>query len=150
VGYAESMIRAGLTPVVAHAKFEQLAAPRAAATLLDPADPPTALFCYNDLTAMGGRDTAAAARAPDQDDLSIVGFDDTHAASLPGVSLTSVGQHARELGQMAGEQVVARVAHPESPPIVRMLEPTLVIRSSMAAPRGCRVRAAKKVARQSA
>lgn len=134
VGYVESMVRAGLTPRVLRAGFDQLAGARAAASLLDSADPPTALFCNNDVTALGVMDMAAERGLRIPDDLSVIGYDDTHAASLPGVSLTSVGQQARELGEIAGEQAMARVADPGSPPVVKTLHPALVVRSSTASP----------------
>lgn len=133
-GYTASMKDAGLTPVVLHGGWDQASGGEAAAVLLDSVDPPTALFCNNDRAALGVLELAAARGIRIPEDLSVVGFDDTHEASLPGVSLTTVGQQARALGELAGERAAARVADPDLPPKVTTLRPTLVARSSSAGP----------------
>ena len=52
----------------------------AAERLLGRAEPPTAIFCFNDEMAMGVHRDRAAARCACRDDLSIVGFDDIRFA----------------------------------------------------------------------
>lgn len=62
---------------------------------------PTAVFCANDLLAMGVLQhvTSRGLRVPD--DLAIVGYDDIDYAAAAAVPLSSVGQPREELGRTA-------------------------------------------------
>lgn len=129
-GYTQAMSLAGLRPHVVHAGFGEQAAAEAAAAVLDSTDRPTAVFCYNDVAAMAVMGVAAERGLRVPDDLSIVGFDDSRPASLPGVLLTSVGQQARQLGEIAGQIVDARMMDSDASLVSRQLEPTLIVRST--------------------
>jgi DNA-binding LacI/PurR family transcriptional regulator len=66
--------------------------------LLSRNDPPDAIFCANDLIAMGALDAARwelGIKVPE--DLSIIGFDDIASASWHGYRLTTVKQPVRQL-----------------------------------------------------
>ncbi len=70
-------------------------------------NPPTAVFCYNDMTAIGLlRDVRQAGLTVPQD-LSIVGFDDIPFASYVYPALTTIAQPKFEMGQQAIEMVLA-------------------------------------------
>ncbi len=71
------------------------------------ADPPTAVFCYNDMTAIGLLRAARhmAVRVPE--DLAVVGFDDILYASYVCPSLTTVCQPKTELGERAMRMALA-------------------------------------------
>lgn len=70
-------------------------------------NPPTAVFCYNDMTAIGLlRDVRQVGLTVPQD-LSIVGFDDIPFASYVCPALTTVAQPKFEMGQQATEMVLA-------------------------------------------
>jgi DNA-binding LacI/PurR family transcriptional regulator len=62
---------------------------------------PTAIVCYNDMTAVGVIEAAKRIplRIPDQ--LSVVGFDDIQVAALLTPGLTTVRQPKRQLGMRA-------------------------------------------------
>lgn len=75
---------------------------RAAEQLLRLPDPPTAIFCANDLMALGALD---ACRSHDKDvpgDVAIVGYDDIEAAAMVLPPLTTVSNPAYETGFLAG------------------------------------------------
>jgi LacI family transcriptional regulator len=74
--------------------------------LLSLPDPPTALFCVNDRTAMGAYNAAHALGRRIPDDLAIVGFDD-QTVITEGLRpmLTSVALPHREMGRWAVEEV---------------------------------------------
>jgi len=64
---------------------------------------PTAVFCANDLLALGVLQglTAAGLRVPD--DVALVGYDDIDFAAAAAVPLTSVGQPRELLGRTAAQ-----------------------------------------------
>jgi len=64
-------------------------------------EPPTAVFCYNDLTAIGLLKAARQAGLVIPRDLAIVGFDDILLASYVCPPLTTVAQPKLEMGQKA-------------------------------------------------
>ncbi|CAM5286400.1 HTH-type transcriptional repressor PurR [Streptomyces griseomycini] len=75
----------------------------AGARLLGLADRPTAVFCANDLLALGVLQAMYAAGVGVPDDLAIVGYDDIEFAAAAAVPLTSVRQPAVTMGAMAAE-----------------------------------------------
>ncbi|HSR31624.1 MAG TPA: LacI family DNA-binding transcriptional regulator [Anaerolineae bacterium] len=75
--------------------------------LLSLDDPPTAVFCYNDMTAVGVIDSAWTAGLSLPQDLAIVGFDDIDFAQFTYPPLTTIAQPIARLGQGAVEMVLA-------------------------------------------
>ncbi len=73
-------------------------------------DPPTAVFCANDLIAIGALKACliAGVRVPDQ--LSIVGCDDIEMAQIVTPELTTVMVPARGLGARAARLLLERLA----------------------------------------
>ena len=82
--------------------------------LLASRQPFTALFAFNDISAMGAiralRD--AGLRVPD--DVSVVGFDDIQNAAYQNPGLTTVRQPLREMGRIAAEILLRRINRPGS------------------------------------
>lgn len=72
-------------------------------------DPPTAVFCANDLMALGALAAARALGRRVPDDVAVVGFDDIPAARLSNPALTSVAQHPDRLGRRAAELLFERL-----------------------------------------
>jgi DNA-binding LacI/PurR family transcriptional regulator len=66
-------------------------------------DPPTAIVCYNDLTAIGVLNAAYRHKITVPDDLSVIGFDDLMIASYAVPPLTTVRQPKHEMGRTASE-----------------------------------------------
>ncbi|WP_326696000.1 LacI family transcriptional regulator [Streptomyces sp. NBC_01754] len=106
----------------------------AGARLLGLSDRPTAVFCANDLLALGVLQTLYAAGVGVPDDLAIVGYDDIEFAAAAVVPLTSVRQPAVTMGTMAAELLLeeaeadARGKAHEHRRVV--LQPELVVRDS--------------------
>jgi LacI family repressor for deo operon, udp, cdd, tsx, nupC, and nupG len=73
----------------------------AAQQLLAPPQPPTAIFCFNDLTAIGALCALSQAGLQVPADCSVVGFDDLELAAYCCPPLTTVRQHRDRLGQHA-------------------------------------------------
>ena len=77
--------------------------------LLSHRDRPTAVFCYNDMLALGAlRAAAGHARVPG--DISLVGFDDLFFAPYLSPPLTTVDQPKKTMGRLAMELVLKLLA----------------------------------------
>jgi LacI family transcriptional regulator len=105
---------------------EQLAA-------VPPSERPTAVFCANDLLALGLLQDAVRRRRSVPGDLAIVGYDDIEFAAAAAVPLTSVRQPRAQLGRAAMELLLEEAnngANHQHRQVV--FEPDLVIRESTA------------------
>jgi len=108
--------------------------------LLAQPTPPTALFCANDLLALGAYKACAQAGVSIPGDVSIVGCDDIEFAQLVTPELTTVAVPARELGARAARLLVRALGGEPAPPSqqARPLPVRLVVRGSTAAPAAMR------------
>ncbi len=70
---------------------------------------PDAVFCANDLMAIGAMDVAREFGLTIPDDIAIAGFDDIDAASMVHPSLTTVRTSAYETSRTAGELLLGRM-----------------------------------------
>ena len=91
---------------------------------------PTAVFCANDLVALGLLQQATAAGMQVPDDLAIVGFDDIDFAAAAAVPLTSVRQPRAELGRTAARLLLDEAQDPSHAHEQVVFEPELVARRS--------------------
>ena len=91
---------------------------------------PTAVFCVNDLLALGFLQemTRQGLRVPQ--DMAIVGYDDIYFAAAAAVPLTSVRQPRALLGQTAADLLIDEVTSAVHKHQQVMFEPTLVVRES--------------------
>jgi LacI family transcriptional regulator len=74
---------------------------------------PDALFCYNDLMAIGAIAAAEELGLRVPGDLGVVGFDDILPASLITPLLTTVCIPQYQLGRAAAQQLLARIENPQ-------------------------------------
>ena len=92
---------------------------------------PTALFCANDLVALGVLRSFSAAGVRVPDDCAIVGFDDIEVAALLSPPLTSIRLPAYEVGRRAAEILLDEIKRPDdAPPQNILFQPKLVVRES--------------------
>mgnify|MGYP001086816112 CR=1 FL=1 len=77
-------------------------------------EPPTAVFCYNDMTAIGVIAAARQAGLSVPGDMSVVGFDDIPVAARFSPALTTVAQPQRGMGQQAMNMALALIAAGEA------------------------------------
>lgn len=104
----------------------------AVALLLEQGRRPTAIFCYNDMTAMGVLRAAKERGLCVPRDISILGYDDIAAAPYLDPPLTTVAQAKYVLGRMAMEMALDLI---QGQPVADiLLQPELTVRESCAAP----------------
>jgi LacI family transcriptional regulator len=93
----------------------------------------TALFAFNDISALGAIRAIREAGLRVPEDVSVVGFDDIPSAAYQHPGLTTVRQPLYEMGQRAADTLVARLESPDAAaPRTIVLEPSLVIRGTTA------------------
>jgi LacI family transcriptional regulator len=92
---------------------------------------PTAVFCANDLLALGFLQQMTQHGIAVPDEMAIVGYDDIEFAAAAAVPLTSVRQPRYELGRRACEMLLAEAAH-HAGHVHQQVEftPELVVRAS--------------------
>jgi len=100
--------------------------------LLATGKPFTALFAFNDISAMGAIRALREAKLRVPQDISVVGFDDIQSAAYQNPALTTVRQPLREMGRIAAETLLRRIrsSDPESSGGETMVEPKLIIRET--------------------
>ncbi|WP_306187215.1 MULTISPECIES: LacI family DNA-binding transcriptional regulator [unclassified Streptomyces] len=138
-GALNALREAGLGPDVLRElpteRLDVAAGRDAGARLLGLADRPTAVFCANDLLALGVLQAMYAAGVGVPDDLAIVGYDDIEFAAAAAVPLTSVRQPAVTMGALAAELLLEETGAREGAAGAHehrrvVLQPELVVRSS--------------------
>ena len=101
-----------------------------AKTLLARNKPFTALFAYNDLSAIGAIRALNEAGLRVPDDVSVVGFDDIESAAFNNPALTTVRQPLRQMGEVAARALLERIEGNGSGLEEIPVQPELVIRKS--------------------
>jgi DNA-binding LacI/PurR family transcriptional regulator len=94
--------------------------------------PFTALFAYNDISALGAIRALQEHGLRVPHDVSIVGFDDIPSAAFNIPSLTTVRQPLVRMGQVAAETLLERINGKDDYPSTIAIEPELVVRESTA------------------
>jgi LacI family transcriptional regulator len=91
----------------------------------------TALFCFNDIAAIGALRALKDAGLSIPGDVSVVGFDDIQSAAYSMPSLTTVRQPLMEMGRRGAQILLDRIKDREKayPAEVTMM-PELVVRES--------------------
>jgi LacI family transcriptional regulator, galactose operon repressor len=136
--YRGALAAAGLpfdTALELEADFDFEPGTQAAAVLLDLATPPTAIFAFSDMIAVGAMRAARARDIAIPEELSIVGFDDSAYATVVDPALTTVRQPLAEMGATAVDLLV-RLMRKEAVDTLHLESFTrLVVRETTAAPR---------------
>ncbi len=135
-GYQRALADAGvpLRPeLLVHGDGRPKAAAQAMRTVLALPERPTAVVCYNDLSAMGALHVLdrVGIRVPEV--MSVVGFDDLYFAPYLHPPLTTVRQPKRMMGRTAAQLAVDLLDGKKSDKLIRV-EGELVVRSSTAPP----------------
>ena len=110
---------------------------RGIAMLLSHPEPPTAVLCSNDMTAIGALRALQrqGCRVPEY--MSVIGFDDIHLAEFVNPPLTTVSMSRKEIARKAVSALLGRITH-ASPLKVRQTQSVstaLVVRETTAPPR---------------
>ena len=95
--------------------------------------PFTALFAYNDISALGAIRAFQESGLRVPQDISVVGFDDIQGAAYSNPTLTTVRQPLADMGRLAAETLLARIEGTKEYQAEIPIEPELVVRQSTAA-----------------
>ena len=100
--------------------------------LLATGDPFTALFAFNDISAIGAIRALREAGRRVPEDVSVVGFDDIQSAAFQNPGLTTVRQPLRQMGVIAAETLLRRINAPSKSPYPKTITvvPELIVRAS--------------------
>lgn len=105
------------------------AAIEAVRTLLALSQPPTAICCYNDMTALGAVRALRAHGLRVPHDVSITGFDDLFFAAYLDPALTTIRQPMRRMGQIAMENLFRLMSGEEAAAQIKV-DAELIVRAS--------------------
>ena len=94
---------------------------------------PDAIFCANDLLALGALSALRAKRLSVPDDVALVGMDNTSLSEVTSPPLTSVDIGSAERARLAAELLLMRIERPNRRPRVLDVDPRLVVRESCGA-----------------
>lgn len=99
--------------------------------LLERRKPFTALFAYNDISAIGAIRAFREAHLRVPEDVSVVGFDDIESAAFHNPPLTTVRQPLLEMGEVAAKILLERIegANGDYAEAIA-IQPELVVRAS--------------------
>ena len=134
-GYHAALAAAGVRPdpqLVLESDFSLAAGRTTAARLLGLAEPPTAIFAFNDDLAIGAILEARARGLRLPDELSVVGFDDVEQATIVTPELTTVRQPLAEMGRMAVTLLLRLLENQHVETVHVELATRLVVRGSTA------------------
>ena len=132
-GFRGGLGAAGVTPdpdLQVESDFQIEGGRRAATELLSRPTPPTAIFAFNDMLAIGAMQVARERGLTVGVDISIVGFDDTVEASIVSPTLTTVRQPLAEMGRIAVSQLVRLLEHRRIEALHIELATKLIVRES--------------------
>ncbi len=98
--------------------------------LIEKKRPFTALFAYNDISAIGAIRAFREAGLRVPQDVSVVGFDDIPAAAFHYPSLTTIRQPLRRMGELAADLLVGQIEHQADWQQEIAVQPEIAIRES--------------------
>lgn len=128
-GYCEAVVAAGLAqPVRLAGTLDHDGGLAAGRAMLELSERPDAIFCVNDLTAIGVMDAwRLEGGFAFPSDAQIVGFDDIPASRWPGYDLTTVNQNVNRMADHA----VNLIEHPREGPLpAHLVDFDLIVRGT--------------------
>jgi LacI family transcriptional regulator len=103
---------------------------KAAKKLIKGSQKPNAIFCVNDVMALGALAAIQEEGLRVPEDIALIGFDDIELANLSRPSLSTVAQPKYETGKIAAELLFKQIEDQLSPGKYYSIEPNLVIRET--------------------
>src|SRR5258706_5027103 len=111
-GFLDALNSAGLPAddnLIISGDYTRVGGRKAMAALLNRREPPTAVVCANDLSALGALEEAQLRGYKVPQSISIVGFDDIDEAALASPPLTTIRLPPHEIGVVAAEKLIERL-----------------------------------------
>lgn len=137
-GYREALSESGLAfrseLVVPTASFHRSSGAAAMEELLSLGKPPDAVFCYNDLLAIGAMRAALCRGLRIPDDIAVVGFDDIEEGRYSFPSLSTISPDKQGIARKAVAQLFARLHDPTLPSWSHLAGHSLIVRESSEGP----------------
>lgn len=136
-GYQEALESVGLafdeSLVMSGGSYDRQSGFTAMARLLEMKRRPDAVFCYNDLLAMGAVRMLLTSGLRVPEDVAVVGFDDIEEGRFSTPSLTTISPNKAEIAALAVDRVFRRLEGDVSPPVDMGAKYDLIIRESSGA-----------------
>ncbi|WP_420238702.1 LacI family DNA-binding transcriptional regulator [Telmatobacter bradus] len=133
-GYSGALEEAGIAvreELVVRGNGKPEAAVLAMNSLLALREPPTAVVCYNDMTALGVMRSIRMRGLSIPGDVSVVGFDDLFLSAYTEPPLTTIRQPMRQMGQQAMESLLKLMNGGQSAPQIHIAG-EMIVRNSTA------------------
>ena len=92
--------------------------------------PPSAIFCVNDITAIGAVDAIRSAGLSIPEDVAVAGYDDIAMAAWSSFQLTTVRQPIAEMATKSVAMLLERISDRDLPPRTATLPARLIARRS--------------------
>ncbi len=93
--------------------------------------PPQAIFCENDMIALGVLQHLRSMSFRVPEDISVIGIDNIPLGTLSVPQLTTIDQCTREMGSLAAELCRGRHLDPRMKPVQLLLDPQLIVRQTV-------------------
>lgn len=136
-GWRQALIEAGLDPeqqVDMPELMTQADGRAAVPAMLEAAERPTAVVCFNDLVAFGMMTTLRRAGVEPGPEMAITGYDDIDGADARTPALTTVHAHPDKIGRLAALTLLRQIAGDRVPNKPIVIEPELRVRESSPPP----------------
>ncbi len=137
-GYRRGLERSGISlpeGYLRHDGFGEAAGAKAASELLSLPEPPTAILCIEDLTAIGAMRAIRARGMEPGRDVAVIGYNDIPLARLADPPLTTIRMPIRAAGRRLAEMALALVEGARPDLLQEVWKPQLVVRASDPPPR---------------
>jgi len=118
------------------AEFHRADGAAAMHALLDSPEPPDAVFCFNDLLALGAMRALRDRGLSAPHDVAVIGIDDIEEGRYSAPSLSTVAPDKRQIAETAIDLLLECAAHPGQAPRTVIAGHTLIARESTDHSRG--------------
>ncbi len=99
--------------------------------LLDSARPPDAVFCFNDLLALGALHALRKRGVKVPDEIAVIGFDDIEEGQFSEPTLSSISPDKRQIAILAVDALSRRLNRGSAPQAEEFVAPhSLIARQS--------------------
>ncbi len=130
-GFARALAEDGQTIYAeAHGEQGHSGGYNAAMKLFSMAEPPDAVFCFNDEMAFGALQAAATMKLSVPGDVAIIGYDNIPMSAWPVFDLTTIHNSIDEPIRILMDRIVERLAGQPNAPDPHRFAPELVVRGT--------------------